>query len=123
MSNLTARQEAVPTHPLYKGYYLCTIRQGEVVSLDGSHSRKTGVVKAKVLIQTIGLNTAGDTYGMVKVPKDYPCLPGESWVSAMGRFLKEKKSVMEEVPEKKVKINEKAANFMGKIVREYRGKR
>lgn len=55
---------------LHKGFYLVGIENEIVVDYDGSHSDKSGVLRALALIESLYLRKPKATYHIVEVDED-----------------------------------------------------
>lgn len=105
-------------HTLFKGYYLCIIRGGKIASIDGTHSRVSEVVRAKTLIEGLGLSKTGDIFTLVRIKKDELHNAKEKWINVIGRLLKTRKIALKNLPYGAIHkgINIEAMDFMRTII-------
>lgn len=99
---------------LYKGYWLCMMRDGRVVSIDGGHTRKIEAQKALMLHDHIFGNRFGyDGYKIARVKKNIPLLAGENWAQAIDRLVLAGELALAEIesPKNKPRINLAAADM------------
>lgn len=101
---------------IYQGYYLLCFNQNqEITSVDGGHSKPSGVSQALYLINQLSLNKEGETYCMVKVSQDI-AVDG-SWEKAFTSLLSTKQIRRLKVPAKsKFKVNSEALSLMKTVM-------
>lgn len=100
----------------YRGYYLVTIDDGKVTSLDGSHSRKSEVNKAFYLLGRLGLSDKNSKHVGIKLTKEVNLKRDDFYNWLTDQLNSGSIPSFKVAPKASGRVDEEALDLMGSII-------
>lgn len=100
----------------HKGYYLVTIDDGEVTSLDGSHSKKSEVNKALYLLGRLGLSDEKSKHVGIKLAEEVDLKRDDFYSWLTDQLNSGSIPSFKVAPKASGRVDEEALDLMGSII-------